>query len=717
MSNVLAPSVYIKLVEREADNFYITLLLKDILADGNFSWFDDQLILDTFKVVVEHERQRASFSLRELKQKYRDIKYRFFNNGEEYNFEYTVVLKKMNNAPISCYCTDGKVFGETTVENVTFESNTSTVNKCLDLNLLEVFKQIKSAKSTTQSVYLTGPYINYSTNKQAAIGFIFNLEKYLNSTSEEYAYFSSSYGKEILNNSYIELDSCFLEKRNVSLENMSYEVVEGRFTSTKLSPYEFFISIADLKEPVSNKYLYDLRLNVKINNYVDQFLNQKFITTLQTHINILNAYKSQISILSQDNIEPFKTYFNEFYTADSFKQLCLDISSISSFYGDRDRSVYSNLLASCLHPLNTNLEILEKIILFVNNLLQTTRNYISLGNISDGIVPTKSGNKFLTTVTREYTSALDYTYDYGTGYEVFSSTPYEQRVNISASFQNITPQEYFVRKFSEVSKYSTNYGQENTQNLSTFGISQVDIRENSYDLINTGISINANTFNQCYIRTKEYLEHTFSYRTPETFVFQLADSGLNIDTITDASNSSKNNLKKSLLFDPNFDSQQKSLEFLTSTGVQTLYFLLDETKPVEAPVASTIFQEKASRNNISPALPVFVFTGSVVSDPTAKARGILYYNTLHTGSVEASGSINSLYADKPVGSSVLFASNLRHFNEYYLVKNGIDQPPSNSQEEAQQTEIVTKILGTSGNVEEIGRTIKEPRININIASI
>jgi hypothetical protein len=224
-------------------------------------------------------------------------------------------------------------------------------------------------------------------------------------------------------------------------------------------------------------------------------------------------------------------------------------------------------------------------------------------------------------------------------------------------------------------------------------------------------------FTDSYTKANEYLNYNFSYRTPETYFFQIADSGVSIDTITNIANESVNNLKKSLLFDPNLDSKQKSLEYLTSTGLQKLYFLLNDEQLV-IPVSSSVFQLQASSNSAQ-AQSKFVVTGSAISNPDYKAKGILYYNNLYSASLEEGSDYIDLYRMKSIERTTQLSSGFRHFNEYYLLKKA---PVANTttaieQENTRLNAIATSILQTSGSIEEIGRTVKPQQVNIDLKEI
>jgi hypothetical protein len=270
---------------------------------------------------------------------------------------------------------------------------------------------------------------------------------------------------------------------------------------------------------------------------------------------------------------------------------------------------------------------------------------------------------------------IDYNYDYLCGYDVISIDNKDTRLTeINQGTKRVSKPEKDVRLSYEAKKYIKVPMMDQVSSNKYLSISQLDLKNNSYDLLTDLSSTGTRTLNDLFIKLSEYNNHDFQYRKEESLYFQLADDGNCVKSISAGINTSKNRLNRSVVFDPNQESSAQSLYFLTSTGIEDLFFILD---PLELPTPpEDSLQYVAGYTTDSPQTPVFRLTEENKKDPGAKSKILCFYGSVYEDVIVEEGSNYSIMALSPVkGLSQLFTKKLKLYNQYYLLAKSESSEP------------------------------------------
>ena len=237
---------------------------------------------------------------------------------------------------------------------------------------------------------------------------------------------------------------------------------------------------------------------------------------------------------------------------------------------------------------------------------------------------------------------INMTYDAGFGYEVINTDSYEARItDTNVGLYKIKENDLVSRKAREASKYFTSPSTTTRRDISTFSLSMIDLGDHKYNFADPSLLTPSST-NEAYVYLKETHRHskaslttetidysfTYNYGKIGTIVYDLSSVGVSVENISNRRNGSNNNLQVNTLFDPINSTKNLSIKYITDTGVQRLYFLLDDIKYTEFTSSDNYPQANAARGSTQ-ELSKFVITDAVRMDPELKAKEIFTYDCIY----------------------------------------------------------------------------------------
>jgi len=726
--NLLAPSVYIDSVELESNLVKVFFSLED----ENNSWINVQELLNSFKVYFSYSYANVTktevFSLLKLRNN-SIIK----NNSIISSIVLKIPVSEQRNLTITAFCGNELVQGAKTTEKITKndkynnfflvmqsnfnQKNLNFLNKIKNLNLLNIPFQIFSRNPQTQQKKLPSYdlFSSYTINKQADFGFIFDLEQFLNVFSNSYRVLSPypEFKKNILDNSFVDLDKTSFFKRIKKNPLTEYKKINNKAKSYKLSDsnYKFIITSSQIEE---EKVLYDVKVQLFVNDYSAQFV-EDILNYLNSSLEFIKNYKNILEKLSKNqliqNINQY--YFENYYSDEIIKRtteivnnlsyVCIGVFATNPSLQALEKEFIS-LFLSILHPLTTNANLLTKLENFILKLLS------NFYKITEKITNQFSNDKETSGLIKEldYTfnfssglnnSYLDYLYDKNYGYEVLLSDTFRNRqkqnppiVSTNDVFRGFEPQlstesvvqsqnfastveetreigfrvvsktDLDLRKTLEARKYLNNTVENVINSVKTFSISFLDVGDLHFNFISDNSQNILSNTRIAYLKLKEYNDFNFNYRNAESFFYQLAENNVIIKTISSAVNESKNDLLKSTLFDPNLDSSQKSLEFITSTGIEELFYSLDDVQYKHLPAFS--FQYSASSFTANELNPIY--SSSYNKNINETPRNTFLFNSVFNQYEIASGNNYKLIKLNNLAVNDVFTKKIRHFNSTFI---------------------------------------------------
>jgi hypothetical protein len=684
--NYIAPSVFIESVELMSGSYRVVYSLQDKVGD----WSLSEDVLNDFSIYIKSEKNEKTIRLKDLL-----LQSKFVNNriyGETVFFEPIT-----GSITITAYCGNQNLFGEITKENILKDEIIVTssyakdsfayLNKAKDLRLLDVNFSL-SPSPTNIGTYKSDLYISYRADKRANVGFLFDVEKFLYQKSPYYKILSNyaNFKKILLSRSTVDLKKSSFKKLDLTLKQERYSKIENSIYSSMMDSnnYTYFISATDDNSDTQNKHRYQIAASLIIKDFSYEFFSNHIKKKIQASKEELKKYISLFTSYTIDNIEKDvrEQIFTDDYESgskikDSIKLIVDSTAHIAAFYNNIDVDKYTSLYLSILHPLTTNQRLLGLLMNHLNRLESITDKLFRDIAAADG-----SGNtdyeKYTPEITLEFTKAeenINYDYDHGCGYEVLSIDNLKTRLDDPKNgIKQITTFEKDIRFSYEAKKYFKNALLDQLRSSKYLSISQVDIKNNTYDLLTNPSNLNTSVINDFFIKASEYNNHTFSYRKEESLYFQLSDNGICIKSISAGVNTSRNGLNRSVVFDPNQDSSAQSLQFLTSTGVEEV-FLATNNLPLPNPPKDSM-QYIAGYESASTQIPYFKITESVKTNPEAKPKNIAFYGSLYEEKIEKAGSNYDLVLlANAEGLSQLFTKKFKLYNQVYLLeKSKISAP-------------------------------------------
>jgi len=667
----IAPSVFIESVELYKNKIKVFFSI----TDPNNFWFNDIYVLEKFNVIFKlNDEQTISLSLSGLR-----------NSSKQQNkiYHFVEFNSSSNNLVISAYCESKTITGEKTTEVIKQNGiiskasvdgqNLTFLSKIKNLDLLDIIPlpQDLSIQKTPKPVY--DLFISYAVNKVAKAGFIFDLQNFLNYYSNAFNSIKNANLKQIiLSNSSIDIGKTFVSLKNVSLSNKDYIKNNSNLNIIQLTNTEFFITF-DFEPPNKNiRDKYQAKIDFCVNDYSYKFIKKELKNNLDNAKSFIKNYKSTLEEHSKNSLI---NNVNEYFFVNAYDDKFVDILNkiIDSLayvcsnllFNKVQEDDYASLFVSLLHPLTTSIPLQEKIINFIDNLLSSLnlifeeptqelnqQNLDNLPSTAEAIYEFKN-------------SIIDFDFDENYGYEVINLNSFTARKNsLQTGLYVINSSEFELRKLSEARKYVLEPTQNIRNQLNSYAISFLDLGSTHYDYLYNTQNLESN-FKNAFVRVNEYNDFDFSYKNPESFFYQLADKNVFVKTIANARNESVNNLRKTVLFDPNLDSSQKSLKFLTDTGLEQLYYLLDTTKVVN--IQSNTFHKEFTSDTVPEAGAKYSFDANNSTIET-KARDIFLFNSIFTLETVVSQSNYEIYRVANSTVSEIFIKKLKHFNEYFLVK-------------------------------------------------
>lgn len=710
--NSIAPTIYIDSVDYESYALNVSQSVNKYkiyfsFVDENNSWINNSEIFNSLKVNFRYFDPLANKTVVLFEDSLANIKNKgFINNNFLYGFCQFDEPSNITSFSFSASCGNDLLTGDTVVEslkiNNSFVSSSISsssgllsfpnITKIRNYNLLKLPEIAFSASlPSNKTGSISDINVSYSTNKKAALGTIINLEKVLEQNSKAFNYFKNYpfFKEQILKNSKILSDKTYFSKKNLTLKSKSYTKIENPLEILKFDDSDsvYYITTADNYSDSSDKSKYGVKLNLTIEDYTYVFyenLKQNFssIKTTLTSLKLLflnNLNNKQFldinqyiftTQLSQDLIEKIEKAINDLLPIFKFFNSSATDNEIVLF------------LTNCFHPLFTNISALERLEKYVNNLEKVIITFFKDSGVFANDTALKKLSfvelekifSFVDSNGRHAEARIDYNFEKNYGYEVISSDNFDIRSSEDPVHIKEYSSEYLsTRKALEINKYFSRSTVDLLEDLNFFSLSKLDLGSNTYDFSLDANSFTVDAINEAYFRILEYNKYNFSFNILESSYFQLANNNFLVKTISNKNNISVNNLQKTTIFDPNLDSKQDSLEFLSSTGIYDLVRLLDDTKLKETlqfsleeqgSLVPHYFARTASESQFGSSK----FTLSAITNIDLKAKSIMYYNTIFYNKTLFSGSNYVLYELQELDINEIFNKKLKLFNKFYLIK-------------------------------------------------
>lgn len=709
--NIVAPSVFIDNIivfekKTQFDNSF-EVLLNYHLENDSTNWTSNDILLDNLYVNIElPSKNPQQIVLRSL-----------INTGDKILGTYNFILANADtqNLTVTASCGNFDLTGSTTVEpiringvfvNSSFEGiEYKNISKIIDLSVLkfdDVFISENLFLTQNKNEFLGKLLISYRPDKKANVGFIFNLESFINNQSKIFRRLSgyADYRSTILSNSFIDTKLTKFYKKNVSTSEEEYVLIDAPISVYKLKDDQsyYLVTFTDDNKDVDDNSLYDIRCDLAVYDYSYDFYENKIKKNLeiakknlQEYINLFVEYSKQKQI---KNINTY-IFANEYENRKiKIKEIIDYLSEIFAFINSKaniPKTNYVKLFVSATHPLTTNKEILQIILDKINYVEQVFRTRVADGISSDenmGILFSSLAirNKiydFTTLFGDEY--RVDYNYDENYGFEVFSTDSLEIRKEEPTNgLRKLNFKvEKDVRKILEARKYLVSPTREDIENVKTFSIASYDFGAQSYSLLDPSVSINE--YNELYIKISEFNNYSFRYSAINSCFAQLAESGIFIQSLASSINSSKNEFFNSLVFDDNDDSRQESLELVTSTKLDSLFFSISkeaERKITFQNLSSSLsffgatIQTKAAfpatnndlQNSKFPLTEesfknLDIFTKIVFSYGSIFKDNALFFEQ------NSNYDVYEIMEDQTSKTNLLTNSKFRQFNKFYIIEN------------------------------------------------
>lgn len=729
-SNTVAPDVYITSVElvnsNNSDklNVYYRLYDSRDPATGKMYWSDEPSVIQSLNINLTYEEtgstvlsssQTHIVSLSSLKTAGNGI----FEGMQTFNHLQTT------SSFLKAYCGNSSIRGIETQEQVFLDEKLavtgSYLSKMRDIRGLKIDlfgliktnkikdpRLLKNKKILIQNNVIKDNhlYVSYTTDKRCKLGVIFDLNQYLLKHSENFKLLESydPYRKYVLETSYVDL-----QKSQVFLiDTTDRNGAEISYPFTALS-YKVddkdskYILTFDLKDLPAHKYFVKLKLVIFDNSTT--FFNDTALARLDTFRNHIETYKNALLEYGRNkHIKDINQYYfknvydkkvpylkrgtiaaadTELYSI--YADAALEIAELTYIFNSSDIEERLKLYTSILHPLTTSPELLEGLLKHIDNLYLACHRY-SLIDTNTLFKSAKDDKNKLEMKFGSYSNpVIDMTYDAGFGYEVINTDSYEARladtnVGFYKIIENSLQKDLTVRKNTEAAKYFSNPSVSSRRDSDTFSISMLDLGDYKYNFVPYS-SLTPAATNEAYVYLKETyrmdkgkvsteeIDYSFTYNYGKigTIIYDLSSKGVSIENISNRNNGSNNNLQANTIFDPINSTKDLSLKYIVDTGVQKLYFLLDDIKYTEFGASDTTIQANASRGNTQ-ELSYFPITDAVRKDPELKAKQILTYDCIFKVKQAVTGSNYSLYQVDSDKKNPVF-NGIRSFNDHYLVES------------------------------------------------
>lgn len=685
-TSYIAPIVFIENVEINKNTYKVFYSI----SDSDNSWMNSENVLKSFYVYVSiNDTLTQKVLLNDLR-----INSQIKANRIIDSLTFTLP-EDSKDISITAYCASDTITGTKTTEIVKINSiiqkavvdnnKLNYLTKFLNIELLSRRLSIPDIKGVSQPELPSYDLLtSYTVDKRAQIGFVFDLDEYLKAFSPTYRILSQfpNWKSNLLFNSTIDFEKTRFFKENVTLEDKNYSLIDNpirRYTlNNDGSDYKLLLTTTFANEK-TDRSKYKIKIKLLVNDYSYDLINKDLLTGLTKAQNFIKNYKNTFELYSKNNLiqNPNYYFFENDYTEEFISEANEVINrlvyiSTTFFSTIDDGDAFLTLMTSIMHPLLVKSSLLEKLLEFVISLKEQLYSLLPdstnlLGMIdSDGLKSTAEYEyEFQKKNDKLY---VDFDYDENYGYEVIESSNYNIRQSsLENGFKFLNESDLKLRRLYESKKYLSNASDQLVNTINDFSISYVDLNDKHYEFLTASAALDS-SFKNAFVKINEYNNHEFRYRNPESFFYQLADRGILVKTISGASNGSVNSLMKSVLFDPNIDSSQKSLEFLTSTGIENFYYFLDENSV--KPIVSSSFHLTYSNGSTTDGGPKYLFIAESSSADT-KPRDLFLFNSLFTLSASVYAYYSIYYVQPSDVNETFFRKKLKHFNELFVYKNQV----------------------------------------------
>ena len=685
-TSYIAPIVFIENVEINKNTYKVFYSI----SDSDNSWMNSENVLKSFYVYVSiNDTLTQKVLLNDLR-----INSQIKANRIIDSLTFTLP-EDSKDISITAYCASDTITGTKTTEIVKINSiiqkavvdnnKLNYLTKFLNIELLSRRLSIPDIKGVSQPELPSYDLLtSYTVDKRAQIGFVFDLDEYLKAFSPTYRILSQfpNWKSNLLFNSTIDFEKTRFFKENVTLEDKNYSLIDNpirRYTlNNDGSDYKLLLTTTFANEK-TDRSKYKIKIKLLVNDYSYDLINKDLLTGLTKAQNFIKNYKNTFELYSKNNLiqNPNYYFFENDYTEEFISEANEVINrlvyiSTTFFSTIDDGDAFLTLMTSIMHPLLVKSSLLEKLLEFVISLKEQLYSLLPdstnlLGMIdSDGLKSTAEYEyEFQKKNDKLY---VDFDYDENYGYEVIESSNYNVRQSsLENGFKFLNESDLKLRRLYESKKYLSNASDQLVNTINDFSISYVDLNDKHYEFLTASAALDS-SFKNAFVKINEYNNHEFRYRNPESFFYQLADRGILVKTISGASNGSVNSLMKSVLFDPNIDSSQKSLEFLTSTGIENFYYFLDENSV--KPIVSSSFHLTYSNGSTTDGGPKYLFIAESSSADT-KPRDLFLFNSLFTLSASVYAYYSIYYVQPSDVNETFFRKKLKHFNELFVYKNQV----------------------------------------------
>lgn len=678
-SNTIAPDVFIDSSEINFDKIKVFYHLENNETD----WMNNSSLIENLNVYIYLNDTGSIESVKSLKSR-SEVK-----NNKIYNF--VELPTGSNNVVLSAYCGNDLIRGKQVTEDVLVydrpakSENFTYLNKNKDLRLLNITRLDTGSQAPEFNEIQNDLLVSYNTNKRATLGYVFNLENYLHKNSKLYRAFEKIpyYKNLILSASYINPSEVSFYKKNLT-KNTDYQKINTPvytyyLNQNSISSSCIFTAVDD-NEDINNRDKYAVKIKINIQDYSYNVLKDHLLKPFRETKEDIVYYKNLFqSIIADNSIQEKNIYFlNNKYPAETerVRRIVHHLSMIYAFYSkDRNRQDFASLFLSILHPMTMREDLLDLMLDSVNS-LESIFSFI-VGDISQPVIDNFDSKVFDATYEHEFSykdmqnkqfyDSIDYDYNAYSGYEIFSFEDVEIRNSKELTgLDVITSKEKFARKRLESKKYFNLENNDFFDRIQDFSMSVLDLNGVTYNM--TLISPTDITFyNNLYMNILQYNESMYFNDPSYYWYYDLLKKNVYIKTIGARNNGEINGLFPSTVNDANEQTRQQTLQLMTDTGINYLFYIMDKNEVI---FPSDVIQAFAAvPDNTNNYNSTFLLPDEVLKDPMMKPKIICYYNNIYKDRLIHSGSSFSVYSLEEGIVHEIFTKNLQLFNKYYIVSH------------------------------------------------
>lgn len=488
-------------------------------------------------------------------------------------------------------------------------------------SISETIEDVFQPEFVTNDSFVTLPdiFLSKTADKRVHGLFSVDVEKILSKNSEFFQYISSDpyYKNRCLDQTFIKnitvsrfkIPNSEQERARQAKQVVAISSDSDSKNGIKFVDNEAISEVVGLNSDFSKRYfsfsdntidvgetgVHYYQVEVEVSDYTKNLLVVEFKDILDNALKQLQKYTVSVTKYAKNVNKPLfpKEYFYE-KEYEQYSDLGLTIQNLAyiyAFLAKSDLSIYVKTLSSMLHPLSTNVALINKLISSIKKLSELTDKTIKyVDDITSEInsLGTSTNKTDIKTIYKEIKkfdrpeNYVNLAYSFGTGVEYFDIFPFTTRfekLNSRVGLLKLTQFEFNNRISREINKYlnksSDNLSGKNTYLTTTF----LDLKQESYDFINQ-TTTQGNEFVRGFDGLYSYFGNTENVKGIGSLFNVLASKGIYVTSIASKNNLSQNKFFPSVVSDNNPDSKTSSEKYFVDTRIDSLFISINKNNEV-----------------------------------------------------------------------------------------------------------------------------------------